>query len=462
MRAELRARSNPSSILVPAGVIVYTLGIVCLQALSLIDLELALIALLAPATVVAAAVRPEWVVLLFLATPASVMGAVQARRLTAPVLLILAIMLITEGKLYIDRKSGLFPIVVIVVAGHYFLANVGVEAAELNSSLLKYFEYYLLLGLASYNLTRRGRLNGDALANALLVGILLTAAMGNIGLSRFTGEEGGNLFTRSYFAYLAVMGMAVCFARLLHRRYERNPQMATINRVLLGLFGFLVMISFVRAAWLSALVVVLLLAHRVGKRKYWLLVPAIMLAIVIIPSARQEITSTSSGDFAESLETGSFTSGRGSLWPKLWDRGYEALPWGNGFGYMWSLSAEQIYGSQGQFGEEAKGSLFAHNDFLFLFVEFGILGPVLMVIFWVHLFKAAGKLFRSADERLRQHTLPFIGVLSTALFATSLDNFLFLKPLMERLFIVAGFIFGLAALQRESARQTADLMEAAA
>ncbi len=46
------------------------------------------------------------------------------------------------------------------------------------------------------------------------------------------------------------------------------------------------------------------------------------------------------------------TTGRSVLWGKLWRRGADALPFGNGWGYTWSLTSTELFGFEGVFGAE--------------------------------------------------------------------------------------------------------------
>ena len=55
------------------------------------------------------------------------------------------------------------------------------------------------------------------------------------------------------------------------------------------------------------------------------------------------------------------TTGRSVLWGALLERGADALPFGHGWGYTWSLTSTELFGFEGQFGAERKRLCLSHT-----------------------------------------------------------------------------------------------------
>jgi O-antigen ligase len=92
--------------------------------------------------------------------------------------------------------------------------------------------------------------------------------------------------------------------------------------------------------------------------------------------------------------------------------------------------------------------VYPHNDFLYWTLEFGIIGLVLWVSLWVLIFRAFRAVIRMQPPFNHPGYL-LVGVLITFLVASLVDNLLFIRPLAERFFVVAGMILAFGAFARE-------------
>ena len=89
-----------------------------------------------------------------------------------------------------------------------------------------------------------------------------------------------------------------------------------------------------------------------------------------------------------------------------------------------------------------------HDDFLFLFMELGIVGFGLLVAFWLSLLRKIRLLSRSPDEQARYDVRVLVPVIIVMFFVQLFDNGFALRFVAERFFIVAGLVFGLQYLRQ--------------
>ena len=132
------------------------------------------------------------------------------------------------------------------------------------------------------------------------------------------------------------------------------------------------------------------------------------------------------------------------------------MPFGHGWGYTWSLTSTELFGFEGQFGAEGNGYVFPHNDFLFLYLEFGILGLGLLIVFWLFLIRKIRLLSRSNDKQVRYDVRVLVPVTVVMFLVQLFDNGFAIRFVAERFFIVAGLVFGLASLQQDDRWDVAD------
>jgi O-antigen ligase len=358
----------------------------------------------------------------------------------------LAALLITRQRLATGLGTALAVLVVVNVAGHLFLADVGQGAIASNRAIMQSLTFYILLALLAFNLAAFGELNGASLGTALVLGVLSTLV---VGLAGYGGEwfpSGPSIIIHTYLGWMAAAALSVSLVPLFMPEEGVGGRFGLL--LITGILMSLVVLSLVRAAWVAAAITLVLIAFRSRRRAYVLiLIVAVGLAL-LTPTARQLISRSESGDIIAQLETGGITTGRLDLWTSLWERAEPALPWGNGFGYIWSLTSEDLVGVPDQFGTDTNGILPPHDDFVYLLVEFGIPGVVLLVLFWLLLLRSRALVIQSADPQFRRSGWLLLGMIVAGLMVALVDDVFLVRPFAERFFPVAGFILGLAYLER--------------
>jgi O-antigen ligase len=110
---------------------------------------------------------------------------------------------------------------------------------------------------------------------------------------------------------------------------------------------------------------------------------------------------------------------------------------------MWSLTPTDIFGFENVFVTQENAFIFAHNDFIFLFVELGIIGLGLLIAFWLHLFRKIRALSRSHSESTRYRVRVVIPIIVVMFFVQLFDNGFAIRFVAERFFIAAGLVFGM-------------------
>ena len=132
-------------------------------------------------------------------------------------------------------------------------------------------------------------------------------------------------------------------------------------------------------------------------------------------------------------------------------RGWQALPWGNGWGYMWSLTPNELFGLEGEFTAGDNPFVYPHNDFLFVFLELGILGLGLLIGFWIQLLRRIRLVSRAHDEDARLGVRVLVPVVVVGLLVQLFDEGFAIRPVAERIFLAAGLVLGLiSSWQRSS------------
>ena len=96
--------------------------------------------------------------------------------------------------------------------------------------------------------------------------------------------------------------------------------------------------------------------------------------------------------------------------------------------------------------------MYPHNDFLFLFVELGIVGFGLLALFWLSLLQRVRRLTRSPREPIRYNVRVLVPVLIVMLVVQMFDNGFAIGFVADKFFAAAGLVFGLYYSTRENAR----------
>jgi O-Antigen ligase len=446
MRRTRTLDPNPRiSLALTSVVSAWTVGAVYLLSTGRIQLPDAFVLVAMPWAALGAALHPDWLLLALIALPASVTAGVPATRLTVVVVLAWVMLLITRSAAPVGFGVGILVLVAIAVAGHLLEADVGPAAEAMNDAMMGLIGLYASLTLLAYHLAVLGEIDAERLARAFLLGVGSTLALGLAGYASAWFPAGPRIVTRSYLAYLAAGGFGIALAALTA---SGGPHRRIAGPVTTAALGVLVITSLTRAVWVAVAIMFVLLAYRSGRRRYVAIAIVGVVLSMTIPAARQELASSTRGDIAAAFETGAIATGRLELWTELWGRAEPALPWGNGFGFTWSLSSEELFGIEGVFSPGESEAIHPHNDFMYLLVEFGIPGVALLALFWVHALGAYLRVSRSTDERLRFGGRLLLGILVTGFLVALVDNLFAIRPYAERFFPAVGVLFGMARIER--------------
>jgi O-antigen ligase len=433
---------------------VATLGTVALLAMGRLGVINGIYFVAVPWVLLAAAFRPDWLLLGFIAMPATVTADLQPRRVIVLVGAALVMLLVTRRKFSLGWGTGLAALLIINGAAHVFQAQVGPDAIASNQGAMLNLTLFILLALLAFNLAVLGELDGGSLGTALVIGMATTLVVGSAGYGGVWFESGPGIITRTYLAPMMAAALGVTLARIF--MVKDVPTRRLGNLLMSGILLWLIIASETRATWLAVIITFGLLAFQRGRRGYVLILTLVIALALVAPVARQAITRSESGDIAAGFESGDITTGRARLWTALWERAHPAFPWGHGFGYMGSLSSEDLFGQPGDF-PTVSGVVSSHNDFIYLLVEFGIPGLLLVILFWVGLFRARRAMIRSADLLFRRSGWLLLGVTVSGLTVAFFDNLFLIRPIAERFIPVYGFMFGLAEVERARRRERSRL-----
>jgi O-antigen ligase len=185
---------------------------------------------------------------------------------------------------------------------------------------------------------------------------------------------------------------------------------------------------------------------------FWFVASLFLVIVFTVPLVAERIVSVPGADVGTPATLNQVTTGRSKLWANLWDRGVEALPMGQGWGYVWSLTPRDIFGVEGVFNAGGNPFVYPHNDFLFLFVELGIVGFGLLALFWLGLFQKVRHLTHSPRQPIRYSVMVLVPVLIVMLVVQMFDNGFAIDFVAYRFFAAAGLVFGLHYSTREGAR----------
>jgi O-Antigen ligase len=413
---------------------VWATGLVLAQATGRLETTRAVVLLLLPVVAIGVAIRPAWVVLLMAAVPMAALQLIPGRALVLLLLATLIGLLVVRKGVSLGWRSGFVGIGVLFAAASFHQADLTGESALIARGFLNGLALYLLIGLVTYNATRIGDLRGTPLVNALLIGLTMSVILEKMSLS----SDVGIASVGRAIAYLAAVGFAICFARIIIRTDSGRYYYRGLHTLLAVLFLMAMIPDLVRGAWLSALISVLVISLLAHKRRYWVLIIAALIAILIVPVARDRVVPNE----AQAVG-GGFTTGRFDLWSRLWDRVESGLPFGNGFGYTFTLTSPDLFGpgSSDFYTSQSQSFVYPHNDFIFWLVELGLIGLLGMVLFYGQLVMAFRSVSRSTNAN-GIHAQILAGALITAFVSQLVASTFFFAALGVPFFTAAGFVFG--------------------
>jgi O-antigen ligase len=436
--------------LVEALATTYGVGVVALFVSGRVDALQAGILLGGPVMLALALLRPEWTILIMVALPTSITSHIPTRVLIVFMVAALFGFVLQRG-LHLSSGTGIYPLVGIIALAFAMKATVPAEATVAANEILKSIIYFTLVMLVAFHAMANGRIRIDSFVNALLLGIAVSAV-----LQPFFGDstsfESINFSPfRGKFAYLATMGFGVAYVRLSLNRSEGRRR-SRLDAFLALTFLCLTFIGFGRAAWIATLWVFALVSRWTRRKTFWLVASLSLVIVFTVPIVAERIVPVSGADLGTEATLDKVTSGRWELWADLWDRGVEALPMGQGWGYIWSLTPSEIFGVEGVFNAGGNPFVYPHNDFLYLFVELGIVGFGLLALFWFSLFQKVRRMTRSPREPIRYSVMVLVPVLIVMLVVQMFDNGFAIAFVADKFFAAAGLVCGLYYSTRDGAR----------
>jgi len=157
-----------------------TFGAVALLATGRLRVIDAIALAAAPWALLAAAFRPDWLLLMLIAMPVSLTAGVQTNRVLPLVAVALAALLVTGQRLSLGLRTGLVALIILNVAGICFRRTLegrpGTESGNDDES------HYTSSWRCSRSIWRSGMsLTVDVLATALIVGVMSTLVVGFAG-----------------------------------------------------------------------------------------------------------------------------------------------------------------------------------------------------------------------------------------------------------------------------------------
>jgi len=319
-------------------------------------------------------------------------------------------------------------------------ADAPAEATAAADTLLKHLIYYTLLMLAAFQATANERLRVDSFVNALILGAVVMAILQPFVNADTTFESVAHTPFQGQFAYIAAMAFGVSHVRYsLATGGSRRALDGFVSVVFLGA----TVLGWARIMWIATLFIFALVSRWTGKKSFWIASSLILVIALTVPLVGERILPVGSGDITDTETIDRITSGRSVLWEDLWRRGAEALPWGNGWGYMWSLTPVDLFGFEGAFTAGDNPFVYPHNDFLFVFLELGILGLGLLIGFWIQLLRRIRLVSRAHDEAARFGVRVLVPIIVVGFLVQLFDNGFAIRPVAERFFLAAGLVFGL-------------------
>jgi hypothetical protein len=433
---------------VPVGLVsilllVYGLGVVALFSTGRVGLVLAITFLAVPVAALLAVVRPEWILLLVVLIPPSLMDLIPPLQMIA-VLLVALFGFLLQGRLHLGVRTGIYPFVGIIAMAIAMKADTPADATAFADTLLKHLVYYTLLMLAAFQAKANERLRVDSFVDALLWGVVGAAILQPfLGLSGFLRNP-----YAGPFANLAVIGFGVAYVRSSLSPSIGRRRSAWDGLLMIAFLG-LTIASYNRAAFITALLSFALVSLWTGRKSIWIVASLVVALGLTIPAVGEAIAPGGSIDIRDQQTLDQITSGRSVLWEDLWKRGVEAMPFGNGWGYEWGLTSVDIFGFEGEFTTGDSKFIYPHNDFLFLFVELGVIGLGFLVVFWFQLLRRFRVLSRASDRFVRYDARILAPILVLMFFLQAFANGLSLRFVAERFFIAAGLICGMHFVMRQ-------------
>lgn len=439
---------------IASTVALYSFVLIGLGSSGRIGATSALVALSAPALAWCAVFRPAWLIYGLLALPPALtfLSPLRSPGYWCALLLVVLVWQLSRESV---KAEGLvahaWPLALLVALSGLHQAPVTSTAAEKADQLQLIFLYYFLLMAVCLLLVSRNQIGVGYAAIALVTGTVISdlwlalAFAGDFGALSRGGPATATYETlqgRAGFAYVGAMAYGVALARAF-RSNTPNGRIKKGSLALAGVLLLFVALTYVRGALLGCLILTAITLGSAGRRRYLVGVLAGLILILSFTTVTERLTRGAEGRVGELVTSSTFTTGRTKIWGALWDRAQDGFPWGNGFGYVWSLDPQALLGTQnwgyGNF-------IYPHNDIVFLAVELGVPGLLLFVAFWALLVRAMVRVWRNPSLQTSFYQLGSVAVVMVP--AHMFGNGLLVPLMGERFSIFAGLLLGLGMVSR--------------
>lgn len=433
------------------GVVLFAGAIAAIYGAGWLDLDVGGY-LLMVSLLVLAVVRPAWLVLALVAIPPGFWSG-SITGLTILLAFALVVHVARSGNVSFGLTSGLLPIVLLLILGHLFRADVGDAASLARDNFAKYMGYYVTVGLLSFSLARTGLLTVRQFVPALLVGVggaalaLLVVGGPSSLSSRSSLDVWPGSAVQAQFGYVSAMAFIVSFAWAASGD-EGSGEERPIRWMIAAFFGVTTALSFTRGAWLTALIGIFFVARRTGKFRYLWLVAVAAALLLLVPVAHERLLGDVRGGVSESFATGEAGTGRWGLWGRLFEEARTEPVFGHGSGFAFTLDSQELFGFEGEFVAHQDVFVYTHDDLMYWMLDLGLIGVGLYLAFWLALRAKYKQLIVHPDARVRRDALLLGGAFTTLLIAGLVASGIFIRPIADRAFVAAGILFGLADRHR--------------
>lgn len=263
----------------------------------------------------------------------------------------------------------------------------------------------------------------------IIVSTLISAFVGIYQMLPNMGKDmpelPGLFYVKNHFGIFVSIGFALSATRyFLSKGFIKILWLIISFILLLGLI-----LSFSRAAWLSSIIILYLLAIYFNK-KYLLILPTFLFIIILYIFWERIFDVAYLGDIS---------TGRFLLWSTFLSHlfTYGNLFFGLGIGYTFKFNPKELVGFVG-FQAADNPYIYVHNDFLYFFLETGMIGLLLFIYFYVIIIRDINKFLRNEKNNLDE--IKIILSVKCSLIPIIImhftDTFLFASGLLYYLFFL--------------------------
>ncbi len=224
---------------------------------------------------------------------------------------------------------------------------------------------------------------------------------------------------------------------------------------IIGLLGIMLILTFTRGAWVGLIVSLGIISYMRFRRYFFAGLMALAVMIAILPTVNIVTTSVMNLDLrtvpgakeiiARQADQSSY-QWRLDVWTEMSQRFYERPIFGFGLGAFPAVRQLQVFDFFQGVG--------AHNDYLRLLIELGVLGIGAYLAFLISIFVHLGRTVR----RLGSHpislpVLSLIGFSAAFVLMSAFDNLLQSTPVMWAYMILLGAVLNLVPNTKKAARK---------